>query len=335
MSDVPSKITDAFGRTFDYLRIAVTERCNLRCQYCMPEEGVDFKHGERILSAEELIRVVSVLRSVGVKKVRLTGGEPLVRKDILSLVKGLADLSGIESLHMTSNGLLFEKFAQPLLDAGLTGVNFSLDTFDEEKFKKITRRSGSDKVLAAIDRSLELGFTSVKVNVVAMRGFNDDEFYDFVALTRDRPITVRFIELMPFDAEQIWKTGKFLKTAWLQEKLNEHYPELGETVGSSTEHAVYHVAGHQGKVALIPAYSRTLCSACSRIRLTADGQIRNCLYSVEEFDLRGLLRGGASDDDIRRFFLDAMGQKVKDGWEAQERAKELGRKRTSMTQIGG
>ncbi len=335
MSDAPSQISDNFGRIFDYLRIAVTERCNLRCQYCMPEEGVDFKHGERILTLDELVRVVRVLTSVGVKKVRLTGGEPLVRKDILPLVRGLAELSGVESVHMTSNGLLFDKVAQPLLDAGLTGINFSLDTFDEEKFKKITRRAGSDKVLAAIDRALELGYASVKINVVAMRGFNEDEVLDFVELTRDRRVTVRFIELMPFDADQIWKTGKFLKTQWLEEKLAERFEDLGQTQGSPTEHTVYQLPGYQGKVAMIPAYSRTLCSACTRIRLTADGQIRNCLYSADEFDLRGLLRAGASDRDIVAFFVKAMGQKLKEGWEAQERAKAFGGKRTSMTQIGG
>ena len=197
-------LKDTFGRTFDYVRIAITEKCNLRCTYCMPEEGVDFKNGEQIMSADEILRSIRVLAEMGVKKVRFTGGEPLVRKDIVKLVEGAANTPGIKGIHLTTNGIIFPKYAQQLRDAGLTGVNISLDTIDAQKFHDITRRPGEDKVLESIELAAKLGFPRVKVNNVLMRGFNDGEFFTFTEMTKNQNITVRFIEFMPFDADQIW-----------------------------------------------------------------------------------------------------------------------------------
>jgi len=334
-------LQDTFGRTFDYVRIAVTEKCNLRCTYCMPEEGVDFKNGEQILSYDEVLRVVNALAKIGVKKVRFTGGEPLVRKDIVKMVEGAANTPGIRSTHLTTNGIIFPKYAKDLRSAGLTGVNISLDTFDPDKFLKITRRTGIEKVRESIDLALDLGFPRVKINVVVMKGFNDDELDVFTELTKDSAVTVRFIEFMPFDAHQIWDTGEyFLSAETMVKHLQQKYPNIQPASGTRTEHHIFQVPGYAGKIAIIPAFTRSLCGNCSRIRLTADGGIRNCLYSDQEYSLREPLRSGASDEDIISLFRKAFKEKAKDGFESRKQSamRETTVKfqgRVSMTQIGG
>ncbi|MDH4275651.1 MAG: GTP 3',8-cyclase MoaA [Gammaproteobacteria bacterium] len=334
-------LQDTFGRTFDYVRIAVTEKCNLRCTYCMPEEGVDFKNGEMLLSADEIQRVIGVLARMGVKKVRFTGGEPLVRKDIVKLVAGAANTPGIKAVHITTNGILFGKYAKELRAAGLTGVNLSLDTMNQEKFQRITRREGCEKVIDSIKQAIDLGFPRVKVNTVVMRGFNDDELHDFTEWTKDHPVTVRFIEFMPFDAHQIWETGEhFLSAETMIKHLKEWYPNIEDASGTRTEHHIFKVPGYQGKIAIIPAFTRSLCGNCSRIRLTADGGVRNCLYSDREYTVRELLRTGGTDDDVAELFRMAFREKARDGFESKKQSmmrqttvKWAGR--TSMTQIGG
>jgi cyclic pyranopterin phosphate synthase len=307
----------------------------------MPEEGVDFKHGEQILTADEILRVIGVLAEMGIKKVRFTGGEPLVRKDIVQLVEGAANTPGIKAVHLTSNGIIFPKYAKQLREAGLTGVNISLDTIDKDKFHKITRRPGEDKVLDSIQHALDLGFPRVKVNTVVMRGFNDDELFNFTEMTKDHPLTVRFIEFMPFDAHQIWETGEyFLSAETMIKHLKERYPGLELASGTRTEHHIFQVPGYKGKIAIIPAFTRSLCGNCSRIRLTADGGVRNCLYSDQEFSLRELLRGGCTDEEIVSVFRRAFREKAKDGFESKKKSamRETTVKfqgRTSMTQIGG
>ena len=332
-------IQDRFGRVFDYLRIAVTDRCNLRCVYCMPESGVDFASHDKLLQTAEILRVIRVASTLGVHKVRFTGGEPLVRRDIVELVEETGRIPGIRTVHLTTNGVLLSRFAKPLREAGLHGINISLDTLDPEKFKRCTRRTGVQQVLAGLERVLALGFPSVKVNVVAMRGFNDDEMGAFAELTRDAPITVRFIELMPFDANQIWKTGHFLSTEKMMDRFTLLYRQSEVVDGSSTEHMTFRLPGGAGKVAFIPSYTRNFCADCTRIRLTADGQIRNCLYSEEEFGLLHYLRQGGKDEEIAQALKDAMWAKQEDGRAAQQRARSDsgadGRSRESMAQIGG
>lgn len=322
---------DRHGRTFDYLRIAVTERCNLRCVYCMPEEGVDFKDGEQLLSTDELLRIMGVAAQLGVGKIRFTGGEPLVRKDITTLIAGAIE-RGIGSVNLTTNGLLLERHADALKAAGLRGINISMDTLDAERFKRITRRPGAERVLAAVRLAVDKGFESVKVNVVAMRGFNDDELVAFAALTRDLRITVRFIELMPFDSKQVWRTGCFQGAHRIVQNLAAAYPDLINAEGSKTEEHVFRIPGAPGKIAVIPAYTRSLCSSCNRIRLTADGRIMNCLYSSDGFDLRTLMREGADDEALKNLLREAVLAKAVDGWAAQN---DQGNHRESMTQIGG
>ena len=334
-------LEDNHGRTFDYVRIAITEKCNLRCTYCMPEEGVDFANGEKILSADEILRVVRVLAEMGVRKVRFTGGEPLVRKDIIKLVEGTANTPGVTGVHLTTNGIIFPKYAHALRDAGLTGLNISLDTLDPARFEEITRRPGMEKVHESIALAQELGFPRVKINNVVMKGFNDHELNEFAAMTEKQKITVRFIEFMPFDAQQIWETGEyFLSAESMIKHLKEKFPGMAPASGTRTEHHIYQVPGWAGKIAIIPAFTRSLCGNCSRIRVTADGGVRNCLYSDDEYSLMEMLRDGCEDIDIVNKFRTAFKDKAVDGFESRKKAIKREQTinfqgRSSMTKIGG
>ena len=325
-------IIDQFGRTFNYLRIAVNEKCNLRCIYCMPEEGVPFKPKNEILTTNEILRVVKVVSDMGVNKIRFTGGEPLLRGDIVKLVGKSSSTPGIESIHLTTNGVLLGRYAGNLREAGLTGVNISIDTLNPEKFLQITRRDELVRAMEGLEAAKTAGIPFIKVNAVALRGFNDNEIVEFVELTKDYPLTVRFIELMPFDAHQIWKTGKFFSAEHIQKELKDHFPDIKTTDGTATEHAIFQVPNYAGKVAVIPSYSRNLCGNCNRIRLTADGNIRNCLYSHNEFDLKDLMRSGGTEKEMKELILSAMWVKPIDGWMAQKTGSDS---RESMTQIGG
>ncbi|MFQ6616391.1 MAG: GTP 3',8-cyclase MoaA [Fidelibacterota bacterium] len=325
-------LVDTFGRIFNYARIAVNERCNLRCVYCMPEQGVAFRPERKLLTAEEITRVIQILAGVGVEKIRFTGGEPLLRRDIVDLVALASGTPGIQTVSLTTNGLLFRRKGPSLFQAGLAAVNISLDTLDPDRFVAITRRPGLESVLEGLDVALELPISKVKLNMVVMRDFNHMELGEFVELTRDRPLTVRFIELMPFDAHQIWKTGKFLGAERIVEELKALYPDLEALSGSATETYRFTVPGFQGKIGVIPSFTRSLCGDCDRIRITADGKIRNCLYSDNEFNVRDLMRGGGSDEEVTHLFRKAMWAKVSDGWEAQRQGDHH---RESMTQIGG
>jgi len=325
-------INDRFGRTFNYLRLALNEQCNLRCIYCMPEEGIDFRSEDKLLTTEEIFRLIKTTVQMGVSKIRFTGGEPLLRNDLIKLVQFANQMKGVESTHLTTNGLLLGKYLSQLEDAGLSGINISLDTLNPEKFKIITRRNGLNLVLDSIYKAMESNIQSIKLNVVAMRDFNDDELMDFVELTRENDITVRFIELMPFDSHQIWKTGKFYGANHIVSDIKDQVDKLNLIEGSRTEHHIFRVNDYKGKVAVIPAYSRSLCGECNRIRITADGKLLNCLYSHDEMNLRDAMRNGKLDEQIEEMIRGAMLNKFKDGWEAQSQGRDT---RESMTQIGG
>jgi GTP 3',8-cyclase len=324
-------IVDQFGRTFNYLRIALNEQCNLRCIYCMPKEGISFRNQSQLLSKNEIYRLIEISSQMGISKIRFTGGEPLLRKELIEIIK-YANMSGINSTHITTNGLLLGSKIDVLENAGLTGINISLDTLNPEKYKKITRRDGLNIVLQSLDKAIKSGIKSVKVNVVTLKEFNDDEIIDFVEMTKENNITIRFIELMPFDSQQIWKTGKFFSAENILSTIKKQVPNLLKVSGSSTEHHIFQVDGFIGKVAIIPAYSRNLCGNCNRIRVTADGKLLNCLYSQDEINLRDEIRIGKSDFQIEKLIRDAMLKKHKDGWLAQNQGKV---NRKSMTQIGG
>ena len=325
-------IKDLFGRTFNYLRIALNEQCNLRCMYCMPEEGINFRSEDKLLSNQEILRLIELTAQMGVSKIRFTGGEPLLRKDLSELIQFANNYKNIDSVHLTTNGLLLEKRIDELIKSGLLGVNISLDTLNSEKFKKITRRDGLDMVLSGLKKAMGSSIQSIKLNVVAMRDFNDDEIMDFVELTKENDITVRFIELMPFDSHQIWKTGKFYGADHIVADIKTQVDELNPIDGSRTEHHIFRVNDYKGKVAVIPAYSRSLCGECNRLRITADGKLLNCLYSQNETNLRDAMRDGKNNTEIEDMIRNTMKKKYIDGWEAQNQGND---NRESMTQIGG
>tara|TARA_B100001250_G_scaffold381146_1_gene373212 strand:- start:618 stop:1658 length:1041 start_codon:yes stop_codon:yes gene_type:complete len=325
-------INDRFGRTFNYLRLSLNEQCNLRCIYCMPEEGIDFQSKDKLLTTEEIFKLIDLTSQMGVSKIRFTGGEPLLRKDLLKIVQFAKETPGIESVHLTTNGLLLSKHIPELERVGLSGINISLDTLNPEKFKIITRRDGLDLVLNSLNKAMQSSIQSIKLNVVAMRDFNDDELMDFVGLTKENDITVRFIELMPFDSHQIWKTGKFYGADHIVSDIQNQVNELEPIAGSRTEHHIFRVDDYKGRLAVVPAYSRSLCGACNRIRITADGKLLNCLYSQDEMDLRDAIRNDVSDENIQSMIQGSFLNKYKDGWAAQ---KSNGTHRESMTQIGG
>lgn len=329
---VRPKIVDKHDRIFNYLRLAVNEYCNLRCIYCMPKEGLPFRNKNELLSTQEIKKLIEVSEQLGVSKIRFTGGEPLLRKDISKLVEYAVNLNGVKSVHLTTNGILLNKYLKDFELAGLSGINISLDTLRSDRFIKITRRDNLKEVLENIQLAIKSNIPSIKINVVAMRNFNDDELMDFVNLTIENDITVRFIELMPFDSHQIWKTGKFYKAKDILKDIQEKSNEIKLIDGSSTEYYALQIHGAKGKVAVIPSYTRSLCGMCNRIRITADGKLLNCLYSEDGFNLKKIIQNGGSDEEIRSIILKSFINKYKDGWLAQNSNEN---QRESMSQIGG
>ena len=326
------KIVDKHNRSFNYLRLAVNEYCNLRCIYCMPEEGLPLRNKNELLSTKEIKKLIKISEQLGVSKIRFTGGEPLLRKDISELVKYAVNLNGIKSVNLTTNGILLNKYLKDLQLAGLSGINISLDTLRSDRFIKITRRNNLRQVLDNIQLAIKSNIPSIKINVVAMRDFNHDELMDFVNLTIENDITVRFIELMPFDSHQIWKTGKFYKSKDILKDIQEKSDEIKLIDGSNTEYHALQIQGAKGKVAIIPSYTRSLCGKCNRIRITADGKLLNCLYSEDGFNLKTIIQNGGSDEELRSIILKSFLNKYKNGWLAQNSSEN---QRESMSQIGG
>jgi len=278
------ELRDEYNRVIDYLRISVTDRCNSRCQYCMPSSGVTFKPHKEILSFEEIVKIANAFVELGVKKIRLTGGEPLVRKDIVDLVRRLSKIQKLEELTMTTNGLLLKDYAKDLKSAGLSRVNISIDTLHDEKYNSITLGSSLTSVLEGIQAAKKVGLIPIKLNVVLIKGFNDDEIKDFVELTKNEPIDVRFIELMTIGNNRKWAKERFLST-------DEIFTEVPNLVAlqkkdKSSPADYYHIEGYKGRVGLINPITCQFCSECNRVRLTSTGQLKLCLHSNKEYNLR-------------------------------------------------
>jgi GTP 3',8-cyclase len=294
MSD---KLIDSFGRVHNNLRISVTDRCNIRCFYCMPAENVEFMNRKDLLSFEEIERFVRIVAPLGVNKIRLTGGEPLVRRDLHQLVEKLVRIEGISDIGLTTNGILFGEQAQQLFDAGLSRVNISLDALDAGKFKEITRREGYEKVVESIHIAKEVGFDPVKVNAVSIRGMTEDQVVPFGQFARDTDVDVRFIEFMPLDADNAWERDKVLFAAEIIECLTREIMPL-VPIGDhdpSTPATEFQFEDGIGRVGFIASVSQPFCMNCNRFRITADGKLRNCLFSLEETDLKAMLRNGTDD----------------------------------------
>ena len=275
---------DAYGRKITYLRLSVTELCNLRCRYCMPEDGVCKKRHEEMLTEEEMLCAVEAAASLGVTKLRITGGEPLVKRNILSICRRAAAVEGIGEVCLTTNGLLLPQLAQPLREAGVRRVNLSLDTLDEKKYTYITRRGSLSQALDGLEAALDAGFERVKLNTVLIGGFNDDEIPALARLTQQYPVDVRFIELMP-----MYDSGDFGPQAYLPGSVvTEHLPELKPQPDGDGVAKLYRLPGALGNVGIISPISAHFCGACNRIRLTADGKLKPCLHSTLEYSVKGL-----------------------------------------------
>lgn len=275
---------DNYGRVIDYMRISVTELCNLRCRYCMPEDGIVKRAHDEMMTAEETIDAVKAAVSLGIKKIRITGGEPLVKRGIVKLCDAISAIEGVEELCITTNGTLLPKFGRELREAGVSRVNISLDTLDPDKYREITRVGELSNALAGIDAAFEAGFDNIKINNVLMGGFNDDEIEDFVKLTVDRPIEVRFIELMPIGGGMDFDRSGFISCQQVLSKV----PELEPLEHSEGVAVLYRLPGAKGRVGLIRPISCEFCGDCNKIRLTSDGMLKPCLHSDAELCIKGL-----------------------------------------------
>lgn len=330
MSTLPEKnLIDLFDRTISYLRVSLTDQCNLRCVYCTPAPLSKLNHGE-LLTYEELLRVITICVDLGIKKVRLTGGEPLVRKNIGSFIEGLSRISGLEDIRLTTNGVYLEKYGDLLYNAGVRKLNISLDTLKPERFKKITGVDCFKKVWSGIEMACDKGFSPVKLNMVAMRGINDDELVDFARLSLERALQVRYIEFMPIGNSAVWGKEKYIPSAEIIDKLKV----LGELepVGQRQMDGpakVYKIPGSKGSIGFISPLSHKFCEKCNRLRLTSEGKLRSCLLSDKESDLKELLRSGASDEQIAELVVQTIvakpqGHKVVEGENCHGRMSRIG-----------
>lgn len=326
-----SPITDRFGRRHTYLRVSVTDRCNLRCQYCMPAEGIEWIPHSGVLTYEEIERIVRVLAGEGVTKVRITGGEPTVRKGIESLIAMVAAVPGIQEVAMTTNGTTLAKMAGMYRDAGLTHLNVSIDSLRRERFKEITRTDKFDQVSAGIEAAIQAGFAPLKINTVVMQGVNDDELVDFVAFAKDRPINVRFIEFMPFDGNA-WSKDRMVTYAQMRAAIEAKHAIEPIDRKPSAVAKDFAIKGGKGTVSFVTSMTDDFCSDCNRLRLTATGEFKPCLFMLPNVNVRDLMRGGCTDDDIRAAVQTSLSQKWA-GHPGPEKLFHL--KNASMIQIGG
>jgi len=301
-------LIDTYNRPHDNLRLSVTDRCNIRCFYCMPEKDVEFVPRAEILTFEEMERFARIAVGLGVRKLRVTGGEPLVRKHLEVLLAKLTAIEGVEDVALTTNGVLLAEQAQALYDAGLRRLNIHLDTLDRERFERITRRDELGRVLAGIDEAQRLGFGPIKINAVAVKGLVEPDIVPLARFGRERGIEVRYIEFMPLDAQNLWDRSKVLLADDILAMLAEGVGPL-EPVPDPDPRAPaleYRFADGVGRVGFIASVSRPFCLNCNRIRLTADGKLRYCLFAIEETDVKGLLRGDAPDAEIERVIRETV-----------------------------
>lgn len=323
---------DTFGRNIHYLRISVTDHCNLRCVYCMPENMV-FRPREEMLSTPEILRLTRIFANMGVDKIRLTGGEPTVHPEIVQIVKGVSSIPGIDSVSMTTNGVLLPKLAQPLKDAGLERVNISLDSLDPKEFQKITRRDSFDKVWQGILESERVGLLPMKLNAVVVRGYNDDNIIDLAALTLTHPWQVRFIEMMPFDGTTDLQVNQVVTTKEVISRIESEFKQLevGNDGKLDGEAMIYRIPGAAGTLGFISSVSKPFCAFCTRARLTADGKLRLCLLKEDEVDLLSPMRSGADDEELRQLIGNGIWKKP---WGHDLAHGDIPLNRT-MSEIGG
>lgn len=324
------ELVDSFGREITYLRIGVTDRCNLRCRYCMPEEGIDFSKRSDLLKYEEIVRLGKSFHSLGINKVRITGGEPFVRKDIDTLIKALTEI--FPAVHITTNATLIHNYLDFLKEVNIASINVSLDTLDRNKFEMITRRDNFDLVMDNMYGAIEKGI-KVKINKVVMKGINDDEFYDFIELAKRTKSPVRFIEAMPFN-EFDGNQGLFMSATEILNSIKSVYPDISMIQDNSKSSSLKYLIDGKIEIGIIPAYSRSLCGSCNRIRLTPKGELLTCLYADKGIQLLPLLRDAKiTDEEITSMIREAVWHKKEDGFKEAEL--QDGSIFRSMTTIGG
>lgn len=293
-------IKDNYNRVIDYIRISITDRCNLRCIYCMPSEGVRFINHKDILTYEEITRIVKIASSLGVKKIRITGGEPLIRKDLPFLIESINGIEAIEDISLTTNGFLLKKYATSLASAGLKRVNISLDSFREDRYREITRGGELKTVLEGISAAEDAGLKPIKINMVPIRGFNDDEIEEFASLTFKKNYNIRFIEFMPIGAKNIWSPERYISTDELKERVSRISPLTPVKIRKSGPARYFRLEGALGVIGFISPITHHFCGSCNRLRITSDGKIRPCLFSETSIDIKSALRNGADDEEIER-----------------------------------
>ena len=329
-----NKLIDNNNRIINYLRLSITDRCNLRCIYCMPENGIDFVPHSEILRFEEILKIVRLSVRKGIRKVRLTGGEPLVRKGLVHFLKKLNDIENLEEITLTTNGVLLKELAAGIKENGIKRVNISLDSLKPERFFRITGRDWFDRVWEGIQEVDRLGFFPIKINVVALKGVNDDEIMDFARLTLDKPYTIRFIEHMPIGVRNGWDSNGFLSC----DEIHKVIQQLG-TLNPIRKRNIldgparrFCLEGAKGEIGLISALSNHFCMICNRLRLTAEGHLRSCLFSDEEIDIKSPLRSGKKDDYLMELIETAIKKKPKDHGMMKLRRRTCERQ---MSRIGG
>lgn len=300
-----SGLVDQYGRDHNYLRISLTDRCNLRCTYCMPAHGIQWARPAYLLSTEEITRLAGIFVSEGIDKIRLTGGEPLLHKDILKIVKDLSALSGLRTLGLTTNGLKLSTMAHELRVNGLTTLTISLDSLKEETFKAIARRDRLVDVIKGIEAAIEAGFDPVKINIVVMANVNDNEIMDFVEWGKDKPVDLRFIEYMPFP-DTNWAEAGLVSYSAMRDLINEKYLLKPLEAEASAVGKSFSLHGHRATVSFVSSMTDCFCGSCNRLRLTADGNIKACLFHPQEESLRDVMRRGGSDDDLKNVIYKAL-----------------------------
>ncbi len=310
---ISGPLVDGFGRVHTDLRISVTDRCNIRCTYCMPTEGVQFRSHAEILSYEEIERFVQVAARLGIRQLRLTGGEPLVRKNVTRLVEMLAAVPGIDEIAMTTNGILLDRHAEALKAAGLHRLNISLDTVNAERFRQITRRDELPRVLKGIEAARSAGFQQIKLNAVAIRNLSEEEIVPLALFAREHDLELRFIEFMPADGDRRWSGDRVLPGEAILKILCDAVGplELVSAPGSQAPAAEYRFLDGRGRIGLIHSVTEPFCGRCDRLRLTADGKVRNCLFSTRQWDAKALLRTGGTQQQLAELIRAAVGAKGK------------------------
>lgn len=327
----PTPLTDPFGRHITYLRLGVTDRCNLRCVYCMPPQGIPLRGHHEMLSYEEMLFLTRLLTGLGISKLRITGGEPFVRKGLMDFLHQALRIPGLKSVHITTNGVLTEPHLPALKEMGLAGINLSLDTLQRERFARIARRDLFDAVRHTLSKILQSGIP-LKINSVIQKGFNEDEIVPLALIAREHPVHVRFIEQMPFHggaAERV----PVLTAPDIQKILQERFPDMRPDREERDTARLYRIPGFAGRVGLIGGFSRTFCDSCSRIRITPAGMLKTCLYDNGVLDLKQLIRNGATETELKNHIRDAIRKRFRDGFEAERQT--AGHRKSSMAVIGG